>query len=359
MASAAPPHPFVRPERTGAVPLLSAAELRAALDGPDPPTVVDVRRPTEGRFGGLPRAVRIPFPDLPDRLRDLPAGRPVVVVDRSGMDARRAAALLVARGLSAAALEGGLDEYARLEDPTVPRFPADDDEGTLLLVQWPRPETGCLAYLVADPGSGDAVVIDPGLAVAPYEAFLRDHGLNLRAVVETHTHADHLAGHAPLHQRSGAPILVGRRSPAAYPHVDLAEGDAVEFGDQAIEVLETPGHTMDHLSLHVGDHVFTGDTLLLGSVGRTDLGGGDPDRLRESLLEKLLRLPPETEVLPAHFGPRQGLPDRYSSTIGFERGTNEALLLPSAEAFRRYMTEGWPPKPADFDRIVATNVAAF
>ncbi|EQD67107.1 beta-lactamase domain protein, partial [mine drainage metagenome] len=177
-------------------------------------------------------------------------------------------------------------------------------------------------------------------------------------IVETHTHADHLAGHAALRAATGAPIYTSHRSPAAYPHRPLTDGEGIRFGREEITVLETPGHTLDHVTLRVREQAFTGDTLLIGSCGRTDLGGGDPDRLYESLTDKLLRLPSATEVYPAHYGAQHALPDRYVSTIGFERRTNEALTLGSREAFLRYMTEGWPPKPAEFDRIVAANLAA-
>ena len=123
-------------------------------------------------------------------------------------------------------------------------------------------------------------------------------------------------------------------------------------------ILETPGHTDDHLSIRADGAVLTGDTLLPGSCGRTDLGTGDPKLLWESLTTRLLVLPDETEVFPAHYGYRHGLPppERYSSTIGFERRSNEALLQPSREAFLAYMTEGWPPKPTAFERIVRTNL---
>ena len=220
----------------------------------------------------------------------------------------------------------------------------------------PRPETGCLAYFVGDPSARVAVIIDPGQDVAPYRALLADGGWTLAAIVETHTHADHLAGHAALHTATEAPIFVSHRSPAQYPHRRLSEGEAVPFGSQELVVLETPGHTVDHLTLRLRDEIFTGDTLLLGSCGRTDLGGGSPDLLWESLQDKILHLPNETEVYPAHYGPKHALPDRFVSTLGFERVTNEALTQGSQEAFVRYMTEGWPPKPKDFDRIVRANL---
>ncbi|MCI4336314.1 MAG: MBL fold metallo-hydrolase [Thermoplasmata archaeon] len=354
-----PPHPYPRPQRFGAVPLISVFDLRNALAGTTPLTLLDVRPAAERAVARFPVDRWIPLPELPRRLAEVPANHPVVAYDQFGAKARQAAQLLGVAGRDAAALEGGLDEYARLIDPTIPRYPAGLADGAFELRQLPRAETGCLAYFLGDPTSHEAVLIDPGHDVTPYLALLKTEPWHLTAILETHTHADHLAGHAALHQRTDAPIYVSRRSPAAYPHRPLAEGDQVEFGGTAIEVLETPGHTRDHLSLRVRDKVLTGDTLLLGSCGRTDLGDGSPELLWGSLTEKLLCLPDETEVLPAHYGAHHALPDRYASSIGFERATNEALGQGSLDAFVRYMTEGWPPKPSDFDQIVHENLAAF
>ncbi len=359
MATQSPPlpHPFFRPPRAGAVPLIAPRELRALLGSDAPPLLLDVRPVRERRLAHLPNDRAVPLEELERALPSLPHDRAIVAYDHLGFRARLATELLTERGFPlAAALEGGIDEYARVADVTIPRYPADDATSPLLLLQLPRPETGCLAYLVADADAKEAVVIDPGRDVAPYGARLRDEGWKLAAIVETHTHADHLAGHAALHAATDAPIYVSRRSPAAYPHRLLEQGSAIEFGGETIGVLETPGHTRDHLTLTLRDKIFTGDTLLLGACGRTDLGDGSPDLLWSSLTEKLLKLPDATEVYPAHFGPRHALPDRYVSTVGYERATNEALRLGSLEAFRVYMTEGWPPKPADFDRIVAANL---
>jgi sulfur dioxygenase len=350
------PHPFVRPERPGAVPVVVPPELAGMLAGSEPPFVLDVRPPSERRQARLPGDASLPIAELPARFAELPRGRPIVVYSHFGEEARRAAEFLGQQGFSSvAALEGGIDEYARTVDPTIPRYgPADGAE--LVLQQFPRAATGCLAYLVGDPEEREAILIDPGREIEPYLAALSAGSWHLAAIVESHTHADHLAGHAALAARTHAPIFLGRRSPALYPHRSLSEGEAVDFGRLELVVRETPGHTRDHLTLRVGDKAFTGDTLLLGSCGRTDLGDGSPDLLYESLKEKILTLPDATEVFPAHYGRHHALPERYSSTIGFERRTNEALGQGSREAFVRYMNEGWPPKPADFDRIVQENL---
>jgi glyoxylase-like metal-dependent hydrolase (beta-lactamase superfamily II) len=353
------PHPFFRPPRSGAAPLIAPRELKRLVEGPSPPFLLDVRSSAERHFARLPGDHHVAIDELAARLTTLPHDRPIVAYDQFGARARQAAELLNDRGFPlAAALEGGIDEYARVADPGIGRYELSRRGADLILHQMPRPDTGCLAYLLADPVDRVAVLVDPGLEVDPYLGRLRADGLSLAAIVETHTHADHLAGHARLHAATDAPIWVSHRSPAQYPHRTLAEGDALGFGREELRVLETPGHTRDHLTLRVGARVLTGDTLLLGSCGRTDLGDGSPDLLWESLTEKLLRLPPETEIYPAHYGVRHALPDRYVSSIGFERAVNEALTQPTREAFLAYMTEGWPPKPADFDRIVHANLAA-
>jgi glyoxylase-like metal-dependent hydrolase (beta-lactamase superfamily II)/rhodanese-related sulfurtransferase len=355
--SGALPHPYVRPPRDGAVDLIAPRELRALLDGPSPPFLLDVRSASERRIAALPGDHHLALHALPRELGALPTDRPIVAYDHLGFLARRAVGFLQAHGFPlSAALEGGLDEYSRVVDPRIPRYEIDERGVDLVVRQMPRPESGCLAYFVGDPDERAGILLDPGHDVEPYLALLREGGWRLNAIVESHTHADHLAGHAALHAATGAPIFVSHRSLAEYPHRRLTEGESLSFGREELTVLETPGHTRDHLTLRVRDTIFTGDTLLLGSCGRTDLGDGSPDLLWESLTEKILKLPDATEVYPAHYGARHALGDRYVSSVGFERATNEALAQPTREAFLRYMTEGWPPKPADFDRIVRTNL---
>jgi sulfur dioxygenase len=354
-ASAGLPHPYFRPERPGAVPLISPGELLRQLEGPDPPLLIDVRPASERALAHLPGDRSLPFSELPTRLAELSRARPIVLYCQFGNRSRRAVEFLERQGYDrAAALEGGIDEYARLVDPRIPRY-REPPGAAVVLEQWPRADSGCLTYFLGDPSERLAVILDPGREIEPYLAELHRGGWTLEAIVESHTHADHLAGHAALAERTGAPIYVSQRSPASYPHRRLSDGEAVEFGNLELLAWETPGHTRDHLTLRLGDRAFTGDTLLLGSCGRTDLGDGSPEMLWESL-QRLVALPPETEVFPAHFGRRHALVERYASTIGFERGTNEALTQGSREAFLRYMTEGWPPKPVDFDRIVLENL---
>jgi glyoxylase-like metal-dependent hydrolase (beta-lactamase superfamily II) len=352
------PHPFVHAPAEIEPGRITAAALAAARTAAEPLVLVDVRPMEERRLARLRDDHHIPLGELPRRLAELPRDRPIVTYDQFGPDGARAAELLLRSGYpSVRVLDGGIDAFARDLSPEVGRYAPPPKP--FVFRQLPRRATGCLAYFLGDPVERRAVILDPGAEPEPYLHMLREENWRLAGIVETHTHADHLAGHAALHQATGAPILLGRRSPAQYTHQPLAEGEALRFGNEEITVLETPGHTPDHLTIQFRDKIFTGDTLLLGSCGRTDLGGGSPDDLYDSLTTKILKLPDATEVYPAHFGKRHALPERYGSTVGIERTTNEALLLPDREAFRRYMTEGWPPKPIDFDRIVAANLAPF
>ena len=353
------PHPYFRPPRDGLVPRISSPELARLLRSPERPYLLDVRPEGERHRARLPDDRAAPLERLPKLLDALPRSRPLVAYDHFGFRGVAAAEYLQDRGFPlAAALDGGIDEYARLADPGIPRYPAEGAGTALVVRPMLRPETGCVAYFVGDPASREAVIIDPGRDVEPYRTLLADGSWHLAAIAETHTHADHLAGHAALHAATDAPIYLSHRSTATYPHRTLEEGAGIDVGAGEVLVLETPGHTPDHLTLRVGGRIFTGDTLLLGSCGRTDLGGGSPDLLWQSLTDKILRLPDTTEVHPAHVGTLHGLPQRTASTVGFERVTNEALQQGSPEAFRKYMTEGWPPKPADFDRIVRANLEA-
>jgi glyoxylase-like metal-dependent hydrolase (beta-lactamase superfamily II) len=351
------PHPYFRPPRVGAAPLVAPRVLRSLLEGVSPPYLLDVRPLAEHEIAALPGDHCIPLHALASSLSSLPHDRPIVAYDHLGHLAREAVGFLQDHGFPfSAALEGGLDEFSRVADPGIPRYDLDSRGVDLVVRQLPRPASGCLAYFVGDPEEKVGIMVDPGREVDPYLAFLRRDEWRLTAIVETHTHADHLAGHAALRAATDAPIYLSHRSPAQYPHRLLTDGEALPFGREELRVLETPGHTRDHLTLRVRDKIFTGDTLLLGSCGRTDLADGSPDLLWESLTEKLLRLPDATEVYPAHYGPAHALADRYVSSLGFEKATNEALTQPSRAAFVSYMTDGWPPKPTSFEQIVKTNL---
>lgn len=228
----------------------------------------------------------------------------------------------------------------------------------------------CLAhasYLVADEESRVAAVIDPQRDTERYLAYAEEQGLELRYVILTHFHADFVSGHLELRAQAGAEVVVGPRAQPEFAHRVLAEGDALDLGPRVrLSCLETPGHTPEGISIVVRERaegdapraVFTGDTLFVGDVGRPDLmasvgvtaaelGG----MLYDSLHDKLLRLPDETLVYPAHGAGSlcgKALSDERVSSIGKERAHNYALQPMSQADFVALVSADQPPTPRYF-----------
>jgi hydroxyacylglutathione hydrolase len=229
---------------------------------------------------------------------------------------------------------------------------------------------GCLShasYLIADEKTKTAAVVDPQRDIDQYLADAEAGGYQIKHVFLTHFHADFLAGHIELRDRLGARIYLGRRAEAEFDFVKVKDGDRIEFGDVRLEVLETPGHTPEGISLVVYDlaqdaskpqAVLTGDTLFIGDVGRPDLLasiGVTADELAEmlyhSLHDKLLKLPDETIVYPAHgAGSMCGkhLSSETSSTMGVQRQYNYALQPMTLEEFKQIVTADQPEAPDYF-----------
>ena len=212
---------------------------------------------------------------------------------------------------------------------------------------------GCQSYLVGCPGSLAGALIDPEASQGDrYLALAQNHGLNIRYVIDTHTHADHFSGARTLGKRLGALVVMHRDSPAAYPDLRLDDGDQLAVGDLRLMALHTPGHTRDSMCLVAGDRVFTGDTLLIGGTGRSDLPTGDPEMLYESLFGKLLKLPPELLVYPAHDYKAQGY-----STIGREIADNPRLQKRDRATFVAMMRELNLAAPTHLTEALRSNIS--
>ena len=174
-------------------------------------------------------------------------------------------------------------------------------------------------------------------------------------VVETHIHADHLSGSREVQKAVGCPIFMHEvSSPLNFPFKKLVEGE-YDLAGLKLQVIHTPGHAPEHISLLIDDSVIlSGDCLLVGDVGRTDLGRGNVEQLYDSLA-RLLKLEDRIEILPAHVSKKHFVSGGTSSTIGIERRSNPALQLKSKSEFFDYMTKGWPPKPAHNELFVKVN----
>lgn len=183
-----------------------------------------------------------------------------------------------------------------------------------------------LGYLVADPTSRQAAVIDPSYTPEQIAAFAREQGFEIVYILSTHGHDDHTNGNETMTALTGAPALgFGDADPRT--GVRLVDGATLPLGALTIRVLHTPGHASDALCFLVNGALFTGDTLFVGKVGGTDFGAGAEAEYR-SLHEKLMTLPDDTVVYPGH-----DVGVAPTSTIGHERATNPFLLQPDYEAF--------------------------
>jgi len=231
-------------------------------------------------------------------------------------------------------------------------------------------EAGCLSYLIGCSQAGQGLIVDPARdRVDDYVALARRKGLTITGIVETHVHADHISGNQALAAKTGARIHIHPAANAAFAHDPVEDGRQLRVGSVALDVVHTPGHTPESISLLITDlsrgdepwFVLTGDTLFVGDVGRPDFGGEQAAaRLYASLTERLLRLPDSVEVYPAHGAGSscgRAMSSKTATTIGFERRFNAALQAGGVDDFVRRLMTGLPPKPPNFDRIIARNRA--
>jgi glyoxylase-like metal-dependent hydrolase (beta-lactamase superfamily II) len=229
-------------------------------------------------------------------------------------------------------------------------------------------QTGCVAYLFGCGGKGKAAVVDAHEEdVDEYVRFAEAKGMRITHVIDTHVHADHRSGGPALAQKVGAPYCLHESADVAIPFEPLRDGQEIELGNTRVRVLHTPGHTPESISLVVTDlrrgtepwFVLTGDTMFVGAVGRPDLPGHAREnaaQIYDSIHGKLLGLPDDLEVFPAHFSGSMcgaNMSGKPSSTIGFEKRWNP-MLARSKEEFVAALVDV-PAKPAEMDDILRVN----
>src|SRR6266516_3656797 len=212
--------------------------------------------------------------------------------------------------------------------------------------------SGTYTYIVASRPGGEALIIDPVLEkVDRYLQLIRELDLKLVKAVDTHLHADHITGLGALRDRTHCITVMGEQSQADVVSMRVAEGDRVEIDGLRLNVLYTPGHTDDSYSFLLPDRVFTGDTLLIRGTGRTDFQNGDPRAQYDSIFNKLLKLPDETLVFPAH-----DYKGDTVSTIGEEKAFNPRLQIKSIDQYVDLMNGLNLPNPKLMDVAVPANM---
>jgi len=232
--------------------------------------------------------------------------------------------------------------------------------------------TSCASYVFGCTTHHALAVVDPHVDLTDAYVEAADRaGSAIVAVLETHVQADHVSGLPALVERTGATAYLPSEAGVDFPHVPLDDGQRVELGNTIVTALGTPGHAPAHHAYLVADLrrgtdepwlVFTGDSLLVGDVGRPDLHvAGDPSgqaRILHASLGRLLELPDHILVYPSHYAGSvcgRGLSGNPISSIGFERAHNAMLQYPDPDSFAQALVADTPPPPADQKRIVATN----
>lgn len=206
----------------------------------------------------------------------------------------------------------------------------------------------CYSYILSS--DSDALIIDPHISLPrEYGEYLAKNRLTLRYILDTHTHADHFSAAAVLKKRFNAPVLMHAKALSELADRRLNDGDEISIGSAAFRVIYTPGHTDDAVSIYGDGKLFTGDVLLIGSVGRTDFQNGSPESMYDTL-QKLKALPDATLVFPGH-----DYHEKRSSSIGKEKATNPYLQESSKESFSGNMRSKVIPKPFNIDNIIRVN----
>jgi glyoxylase-like metal-dependent hydrolase (beta-lactamase superfamily II)/rhodanese-related sulfurtransferase len=211
---------------------------------------------------------------------------------------------------------------------------------------------GCKSYLIGCEHSSIAAVIDPEVRLLDkYQAAAAQSGLRIHYVIDTHTHADHFSGTDELSELLDIPVVMHRNSVAPFADLRLQDGDMLKIGDIRLQAIHTPGHTRDSMCLLAEDRIFTGDTLLIGGTGRTDLPSGNPDELYDSLFNGILRLDPALKVFPSHDYKQLG-----SSTIAAEIADNPRLQKTDRAAFIDMMEHLNLSMPTHLTEALRTNM---
>jgi len=300
------------------------------------------------------RANGEPASQLPDDLEE-----PIVAVCGVGEASGETAAMLQDADVEAHNLAGGMDAWADLL--VAHEFETTDSD--VRVVQYERPSTGCLSYRITS--GGEAIVIDPLHAFADrYVEAIENRGLTCHSVVDTHVHADHVSGTRALADRLDATVVLptgARERGLEFDATFVADGDSLEVGDVPVDIVHTPGHTSEHVTLDADGVLFTGDTLFLDGVGRPDLEDPDAARIHaaqlyDALHETLFQYPEDTVVAPGHVQPATVDGDGpYVDTLAAVRDRIPLADLPRDD-FVDCVSNNLPPRPANHEQIVEYNL---
>lgn len=352
------------PEPDQPVESIEPAELARRLRADEPVHLLDTRNRDEIEQWHIeaPHRTDVPYmrfqaAEVTDTVGDLVAfdDEEVIVVCAEGEASAYVAGLLQEEGVDAVNLAGGMYGWARLYESYVLRKEP-------LVLQYARPSSGCLAYLIVS--GTEAAVVDPLRAFAGhYVEAAREHGAVLSYALDTHVHADHVSGLRELAAGGVGAVLPERAADRGYadPVRTLADEETLRVGEVIIEAVAAPGHTTGMTAYRVSDLLLTGDSLFLRRVPRPDLQEGHaaaPEYARElyrTLTERLAGFDDDLRVAPGHFDPSDGIAGPFVATLG-ELRERLPVFEESEEAFVERIAGGMGPQPANYREVIQVNL---
>lgn len=355
------------------IEIITPDELKSQIDAGEQLTILDTRMSAdyeEWRIeGDSVVSINVPYFEFlddeisPSILEQLPEDEELIVICAKGGASEYVAGRLIEAGFEAIHLEDGMHGWASIYEAV--EITAYEGPGTVF--QYQRPSSGCLGYLIYD--GDEAAVIDPLRAFTErYIADAADLGTELRFAIDTHIHADHISGVRALTEEGVEGVIPAASAERGATYVDdvtlVTDGDTLTVGDIDIEVMHTPGHTTDMTSYLIGGSLLTtGDGLFIESVARPDLEEGDDgapeaaQMLHQSLHERVLPMDDEVVIGGAHFSDvaEPAGDGTFTARLGQLTSRMDALSLPE-EAFVELILSDMPPRPANYEQIIATNL---
>ena len=341
---------------------VSAEELRILLEEKEPVVVLDVRPKEQREEWQIPGSIYVDAyqrlnhndPTVLDEI-SIPENTKVVTVCAAGRTSKIAANELRKKGIEAYSLDGGMNAWSLAWNKAELQL-----EENIQLIQVRRTGKGCLSYIISSMGL--ALIIDPSLPVEIYDKILKEKNLQLKYVLETHIHADHLSRAKLLAEKYNAELFLSEKSKVQFSFTPIKNDDLIKLNEIRLEVLYTPGHTLESTCFLINEKVLiTGDTLFINGVGRPDLKA-DIEKTKEKAkllyqsLQKLLALNNEIIVLPSHANQPVEFDNKVIQTsLGNIRKNVEMIRL-NDEEFINTLLQRIPPTPGNYLSIVEKNI---
>lgn len=323
----------------------------------------EVSQNWELEFGGI-ETINYPYFNLLDNIpkeleKELPDNKEIIVVCSKGESSQLIADKLSDKGYNSTVLKDGTNGWSEVYEKR--QIPTNGD---MKLYQYIRPSSGCLGYMLVS--KGEAVVIDPLKQYTDtYIEDAREQDTEIKYIIDTHIHADHVSGFKKLGRNTDATKIMYKNSKERgvdHSFKQVSDGDNIKFGNYSIEVLNTPGHTTDMTSYYVNDILFTGDSLFLNSIARPDLE--DPDQMEDMTISlfnsitDIIELPEDTIIAPAHkFTYNPPLNDLNKTYTDYISNINDRLNLSEyiQDEFVEYIGTDMPPRPSNYAKIIDIN----